>query len=373
MRLLFLAVHRPGRSPSQRFRFEQFQPWLESQGVRTYYASLLDEADDEIAYGRGHAARKVAIAARAAATRLWQLLRRIHRDFDVALVQREAFFAGPAFFELALARGGLPLVYDFDDAVWMPNVSAANRAFAALKFPGKVDSVIRASTQVIAGNAWLAEHARALNPNVTVIPTVVDTDAFDPPIWSSPRSGPVTIGWTGSFSTLAYLTPFLPALRQVQQRCGEAVRFKFIGAPDFRPEGLEAQVVPWRAESEVDELRAVDIGLMPAPDDAWARGKCGCKGLQYMALGIPAVMSPVGVATEIAADGETGFFPATDAAWVDVLCRLVQDAKLRRTVGEAGRTVARERYSVRAWRQPLLTVLERAASTGKSAGKRASG
>lgn len=360
MRLLFLAVHRPGRSPSQRFRFEQFQPWLEAQGVRTEYAWLLDEEDDRIAYGRGRPLRKAAIALRAAATRGLQLARRIDRDFDVALVQREAFFAGPAFTELALARAGLPLVYDFDDAVWMPNVSAANRLFGALKFPGKVDAIIGAAAHVIAGNAWLAEHARAITPNVTVIPTVVDTDAYDPPVWSVPRQGPVTIGWTGSFATLVYLRPLLPALRRVQQAFGERVRFKFIGAPELRPDGLNATVVPWSAAREVEDLRELDVGLMPAPDDQWARGKCGCKGLQYMALGIPAVMSPVGVATEIARDGETGFLPRDEAAWVEVLSRLVADAGLRQRVGEAGRAVARERFSVRAWRQPLLDVLRRA-------------
>jgi glycosyltransferase involved in cell wall biosynthesis len=361
VRLLFLAVHRPGRSPSQRFRFEQFQPWLESQGVQTRYASLLSEADDRVAYGPGKKLTKAAIALRAAATRGLQLVQRIDRGFDVAFVQREAFFAGPAFFELGLKRTGLPLVYDFDDAVWMPNVSPANRVFGALKFPGKVDSVIRAASEVIAGNYWLAEHARALNPSVTVIPTVVNTDAFDPPIWSAPREGPVTIGWTGSAGTLEYLKPLLPALRRVQERCKTAVRFKFIGVPDFKPDALDAEVVAWRESTEVDELRALDIGLMPAPDDQWARGKCGCKGLQYMALGIPAVMSPVGVAKQIATEGQTGFLPATADAWVDTLCRLVEDSTLRRRVGEAGRAVAREKYSVRAWREQLLAVLKRAA------------
>lgn len=363
MRLLFLAVHRPGRSPSQRFRFEQFQPWLESQGVQTHYAWLLDEQDDEVAYGTGRTLQKAAIALRAAGTRALEIARGLHKEFDVALVQREAFFAGPPLVERALVRGGLPLVYDFDDAVWLPNVSAANRAFAALKFPGKADQIIRLATHVIAGNAWLAGHARSLNPNVSVIPTVVNTDAYEPSIWSRPRSGPVTIGWTGSFATLVYLKPLLPALQRVQEKFGEKVRFKFIGAPDFRPEGLAAKVVPWRAETEVEDLRELEVGLMPAPDDQWARGKCGCKGLQYMALGIPAVMSPVGVAQEIARDGETGFLPRDEAAWVEALSRLVSDEGLRRRVGEAGREVARERYSVRAWREPLLATLRQAART----------
>jgi glycosyltransferase involved in cell wall biosynthesis len=260
-------------------------------------------------------------------------------------------------------------VYDFDDAIWLPNVSPFNRAFGPLKFPGKVEQLIRIATHVTVGNRWLGEHARALHPAVSVIPTASDTAASDPPVWQSPRSGPVTIGWTGTFTTLAYLESLLPVLRQVQQRFGDKVRFKFIGVPEFRPAGLDAEVRAWRAATEVADLRSLDIGLMPLPDSEWVKGKCGCKGLQYMALGIPSVMSPFGVASEIAEDASSGFFPRDDAAWLETLSRLVAEPELRRRVGEAGRVVARERYSVRAWRQPLLDTLRAAAERRRPEGR----
>jgi glycosyltransferase involved in cell wall biosynthesis len=117
--------------------------------------------------------------------------------------------------------------------------------------------------------------------------------------------------------------------------------------------------LPWRKETELDDLRAMDIGIMPLPDDAWARGKCGLKGLQYMALGIPAIMSPVGVNSEIIQDGVNGHLATTTAEWVDCLSRLIDDAEARRAMGRAARRTVEEHYSVHAWRDRYLAHFNR--------------
>ena len=107
---------------------------------------------------------------------------RMAKDFDLIMVQREAFMTGSTRFERALAATGVPMVYDFDDAIWHMDVSEGNRKLRWLKDPGKTAKIIRLCRSVIAGNDFLAEHARKFNPKVEIIPTVIDTE----PLFADP-------------------------------------------------------------------------------------------------------------------------------------------------------------------------------------------
>jgi glycosyltransferase involved in cell wall biosynthesis len=359
LRALFLSVHRPGRSPSQRFRFEQYLDWLRAQGVECDHSWVLDAEDDRHFYGRGAWHRKAWVGMKALARRAGLALSPGLTRYDVALVQREALFTGPPFVEAAVRRAGAGLVFDYDDSLWLGHVSEANRSLAWLKWAGKTDALIAQADLVLAGNAYLADHARTRGARVEVVPTTIDTDLYQPPPPRPP--GPVCIGWSGSFSTLAHFQALVPVLRRVKARLGGAVRFTVLGDAGYREPALDLQGEAWRLETEIQDLSRIDIGLMPLPDDAWARGKCGLKGLQYMALGIPTLMSPVGVNVEIIRDGESGFLPRNDDEWVDRLCALATDAALRRRLGGAGREVVVSRYSVRAWRERYLALLASAA------------
>jgi glycosyltransferase involved in cell wall biosynthesis len=136
------------------------------------------------------------------------------------------------------------------------------------------------------------------------------------------------------------------------------VRFKLIGDGRYRDEPLGIRGQDWNASTEVRDLSEIDIGVMPLPDDEWARGKCGLKGLQYMALEIPTVMSPVGVNTEIIDDGINGFLADGDDEWFDKLCRLIESESLRRALGTTSRTTVESRYSVRSQRDRYLSLFE---------------
>jgi len=358
LRALFLSVHRPGRAPGQRFRFEQYLAWLRRQGVECEHSWVLDAEDDRYFYGHGAPHRKAWVGLKALGRRAGLALSRKLAWFDVALVQREALFAGPPFVEMAVQRAGAGLVFDYDDSIWLTNVSGANRSFGWLKSTGKTDALIRRADLVFAGNEYLAEHARPLAARVEIVPTTIDTDEYRPP----PRreGGPICIGWSGSVTTLAHFQGIVPVLQRVKARLSDAVTFKVLGDARYREPTLDVQGQPWRLETEIDDLARIDVGLMPLPDDAWARGKCGLKGLQYMGLGIPTLMSPVGVNADIIRDGESGFLPRTDDEWVERLCELVQDGALRRRIGDAGRQVVVDRYSVEAWRGRYLELLRSA-------------
>jgi glycosyltransferase involved in cell wall biosynthesis len=354
-RILFAAVHPPGRVPSQRFRFEQYVDFLAEHNLQTTFAPILTPDDYAIVYGERGYASKGFIAVRGLGRR-WRQLRRIG-DYDIVFVQREALQLGTGWFERAVSRSRARLVFDFDDAIWLQNASAANRSLAWLKNPAKTAELISMADLVLAGNAYLADYARGFNRAVEVVPTTIDTDSYVR--GSQARSGgTVCIGWSGSMTTMEHFKLMIPVLRRLRGRYGDAVCFKLIGDGRYRHEELGIQGQDWSAASEVSDLSEFDIGVMPLPDDEWSRGKCGLKGLQYMALEIPTIMSPVGVNTEIIDDGRNGLLAAGEDEWVSKLTDLVESAELRRDLGREARRTVEERYSVRSQRDRYLSLLK---------------
>jgi glycosyltransferase involved in cell wall biosynthesis len=353
MRFLFVAVHAPNRAPGQRFRFEQYLDSLRARGIECDFSWALDGADAKVLYSPGRVPQKAALVLRLLFKR-W--LETFSLDkYDLVLVQREAMFVGGPMLELAAKRGGAKLVFDFDDAIWLADMSAYNQRFRFLKAPGKIPRVLGAADLVLAGNAYLADYARRFNQSIQIVPTTIDTDAYQP---RAPRpDGPVCIGWSGSFSTIRDFRLAAPTLKRLRVRYGDRVRFKVIGDGSFRDDELGVVGQPWKAETEVADLHDIDVGIMPLPDNEWSRGKCGLKGLQYMALGIPTLMSPVGVNAEIITDGKNGFLPRTDEDWERNLAALIEDPALRARIGTAGRLRVVQDYSVNAWRDRYCDLL----------------
>lgn len=356
MRVLFVAVHSPDRAPGQRFRFEQYLNYLRARGITCDYSWVLGDQDARTFYGNTSPLHKAAIAGKALAKRGLDTLQLLSRKrYDVVFVQREAVFLGPPFFEWVAKHSGAKLVYDFDDAIWQHAISDANRRFAVLKNTAKIPQIIAMSHLVFAGNEYLASYARQHNQNVRVVPTTVDTDHYvgDP----RKRNNALCIGWSGSFSTIAHFKTAEPALLRVKQRMGERVTFRVIGDDSYTHPALGITGIKWTRETELAELQRIDIGIMPLPNDEWSRGKCGLKGLLYMSLGIPALLSPVGVNSDIIQHGVNGFLPNSEDEWVEQLCALVEQPALRDKIGAAGRQTAIDKFSVHAWKDTYFDVL----------------
>jgi glycosyltransferase involved in cell wall biosynthesis len=338
-RVLVLAPWPPRTAPSQRFRFEQYLDRLREDGFEFEVDTLLDEPSSKRLAQEGHLGGKAAVAVRAATKRFSDVLR--GRSFDIALIHREAFPFGFPLFERALAALGTPYIYDLDDAIYLP--PGGRPRFSAFRYR-KAGSIARHARLVTAGNSYLAEWAAQHNEDVRVVPTTIDTKLYRPGPSRSDGS-PLTVGWSGSHHTAIYLDAVAPVLRDLQRETG--VRLRVIGDEDFEIPGAEVEALPWREETELEDLAEIDIGLMPMPDDQWARGKCGLKALQYMALGIPAVISPVGVNVEIASDG-AAVLASAPAEWHDAILGLIQSPERRAELASRGRERVEERYSVQA-------------------------
>jgi glycosyltransferase involved in cell wall biosynthesis len=342
-RILFVCLHRPGRSPSQRFRFEQYLDYLENQGFDYDFSFLLNEKDDKLFYTKGKYFAKGGILFKSILKRIGEIRRA--KNYDIVFVQRECFMLGTAFFEKQFAKR-TKVVFDFDDSIWLQNVSESNKKLSFLKNADKTREIIKISHLVIAGNDYLANYARQFNSNTVIIPTTVDTAVYASD--QNEFGDKVCIGWSGSFSTIQHFEYSINFLKRLKQKYREKIIFKVIGDASYYNKDLKIKGLPWKRETEVMDLEEIDIGIMPLPDDEWANGKCGLKGLQYMALCIPTVMSPVGVNSTIIKDGMNGFLASSDEEWFDKLCRLIDSPELRKELGQNGRRTVVEKYSVQA-------------------------
>lgn len=353
-KILFIAAHRPDRSPGQRYRFEQFMLHWEQQGFHGDLAWIIDEEDDRNFYRSGGLVAKSRIFLKG--RRLREQHVRKAKDYDLIFLQREAFMTHSTRFERELAATGVPMIYDFDDAIWLLDVSHGNRKLRWLKDPGKTAKIIPLATAVIAGNEFLADYARAIHENVVVIPTVIDTDRYQPTVERKDADAPVIIGWTGSHTGISHLEEAIPLLLRLQQRFGKRLRFRVISDRDLHVPGLDIENRRWVSATEPEDLADVDIGIMPLPENEWTRGKCGFKGLQFMGMGAAVVLQDHGVNQSIVQHGVNGFLASTPDQWEDRLAELVSDADLRLRLGHAARATVVERYSMAAWQDRYVAL-----------------
>ncbi|MDO7853069.1 glycosyltransferase family 4 protein [Hymenobacter convexus] len=344
MRILFIVPYPAGRAPSQRFRFEQYFDILTAAGHRYEVAPFISVATWNILYKPGQSLRK-------AQGILMGFLRRFALlfsvpAFDFVFIHREAAPVGPPVFEWIISKLlRKKIIYDFDDAIWLANTSEANKIAAGVKWHHKVADICAWAYKNSCGNAYLAAYARQFNPVAVVNPTTIDTVHLHNQVRDQAAPGRLIIGWTGTHSTLKYLDQVVPVLAKLE---AEGLDFEFRVISNQPPQFPLRSLVflPWRKETEIADLLGFHVGLMPLEDDPWAKGKCAFKALQYMALGVPALVSPVGMNTEVVQHGYNGFVCATPAEWEASLRQLLADAGLRQRLGQAARATIEARYSV---------------------------
>jgi glycosyl transferase family 1 len=341
MKVLFLT--QTGElGPSSRYRVYQLLPELRKLGVDCDVSPAIDDALYRRLY-LGSSGRTPRAAAFSTAWRQRRAdLDRVN-DFDAVFVQKGVFPGLYSGFEKKLAARK-PLVFDFDDAIWLPRVGGS-RVLQSLHRETAVQDVLRCARAVIAGNDFLAEYASRFNQAVTVVPSSISVEDYPP----APNSS--LVGWIGSRTTLPYLKP----LKSAFDALGITPRVIASGNPVQL--GFDTDFRLWRLETERSELSQLGIGLAPLPDTPWEQGKCGVKILQYMACGIPVVASPVGVNSKIVLHGVNGLLATHIEDWEPALLSLITDPKLRQRLGAAGRQTVEKRFRVQRAAQDVYSVL----------------
>jgi glycosyltransferase involved in cell wall biosynthesis len=332
---------------------------LESQGKSSSLAPFFDESYLERLYS---GCSTIGPTFTAYARRTGQLLRA--GQADLLWLEKEALPWLPWVIERALLPRYVPLVVDYDDAVFH-QYDQHRSPFVRRLLGRKLDKLMASASLVTAGNRYLADRATAAGAlRVEIVPTVVDLTAYTRRPRPSSEAAP-TIGWIGTPSTWTeYMTPIMPILEQTAEASG--ARIVAVGAGRAAAASALLENLPWAEDSEVARIHAMDIGIMPLTDTPWARGKCGYKLIQYMACGIPVIASPVGVNAEIVEHGVNGLLASSDAEWVEALRTLLHDPALRARMGEAGRRKVERDYSLQVWGPRVAQLLRDVENEGRS-------
>ena len=253
------------------------------------------------------------------------------REFGGILMHRKTLTAWDAW---ALESIGVRrLIYDFDDTILYQASAPAEPHPARLR---RFQRTMARADLVVAGSPILAEWAQREGARrVAVVPTGLDVRRFRPKT-NYETAGPLRLVWIGSASTLKQLEPLRSMLEAIGRAFPQAV-LRIIADAPLTVQGLRVENFPWSLQTEARLLAESDIGISPLPDTPYTRGKCGFKVLQYMAAGLPTVVSPVGVNAEYVERCVTGFHARTSQDWVAAIQRLAGDAALRERLGRAGR------------------------------------
>jgi len=340
MKILFITPYST-EGASNRYRIEQYLPYLKENGCEYRIRPFVSSEFYRIIYKRGKFFEKVYFFLKALIGRIWDIFLAAH--CDIVFIHREACPFGPPLFEWLIYKSGKPIIFDFDDAIFLENFNPVNRFYNFLKFPSKTKGIIRMSSQVIVANRFLEEYARNFNPNVHILPTSIDTDKFNVKI--NRPSKALTIGWIGSFTTAPYLKIIFHAMQILSRRHNFVL--KIVGAgKDIFIKDVKIENIAWQLDREVEDFQTIDIGIYPLEDSLWARGKAGFKAIQYMAVGVPVVASPIGMTRELIQDNVNGFLADSEEEWIVKISRLIEDTGLRQLVGLNGRKTIEAKYSV---------------------------
>ena len=352
MRVLFITPYPIGKAASQRFRFEQYFSILTDKKIEFDCEPFLSKKAWDILYKNGFFFQKFLSLFNGYRKR-YSLLFKL-KQYDYVFVHREVVPFGPPILEFLIAKiFQKKIIYDFDDAIWINNSSESNRLFSVFKWYSNVNYLCKIAYKVSCGNEYLCGFARQYNSTVVYNPTTIDTENHhnQQQVHDHPK---FAIGWTGSHSTLKYLNEIVPVLKKLEAKFD----FDFIVISDEKPaiELKSLRFVKWNKETEIEDLLDFSIGVMPLPNDRWAKGKCGFKALQYMALGIPALVSPIGVNTKIVDDGVNGFICTSAADWENAIEKLIINPALLIEISSRTQQKIEQHYSVKSNQNNFLNL-----------------
>lgn len=353
-----LALTRYGfLGASSRLRSLQYIPVLESAGIEVVWEPLFNDASLNYRYKKGKFTLYSLLVA--FSKRIQSLLK--ISTFDVVWIEKESLPFFPVWIEAAFLSS-VPYVLDYDDAVFH-NYDENRFALVRWLYGSRLDILMSKASLVMCGNKYLADRAYGSGAqNVELIPTVIDLERYPVTNFSDSTIDVdlLRIVWIGSPTTAQYLEILVKPLQMLSLHLNFI--FRVIGAK-FNIPGVQVECLPWSESSEVDFIRDCHLGVMPLNDSNWERGKCGYKLIQYMGCSLPVVASPVGLNTEIVANGVNGFLASTEEEWASSLEILLTQGKVRQSMGKFGRAKVEAQYCIQKLGPKVVELLKQVAKT----------
>ncbi|MBA4317333.1 MAG: glycosyl transferase family 1 [Flavobacterium sp.] len=333
---------------SSRYRMFQYLPLLEKNGIQVEIHSLLDDTYINALYG------KARIPFFAIIKSYWKRIQLLLNkgNYDLIWLQQEAFPWLPTFVETYLLGTKTPLVVDYDDA-FFHRYDQHKNPIVRFVLRKKIDRIMEVSSVVVVCNDYLAQRAKdSKAERVELLPTVIDLKLYKTKQQCSEKT--FTIGWVGSPHTVKYLDAVKPSLIDLLK--DENVKVVILGSGKYNLPG--AQFIEWQEETEIENIRTFDVGIMPLDNTSWERGKCGFKLIQYMACGIPVIASPIEINTKIVNHKVNGFLAETLDGWADYFKQLKDNPQLRIEMGLQGRKTVEENYTLEVNAPKLINILK---------------
>lgn len=356
MKIIIITPYPYDEAPSQRFRFEQYLRFLKDKNVSYSIHPFFDKEAWTKLYSQRGTVKKFFYLCKGYIKRFFILFK--IPSCNYVFIHREATPLGPPIFEWVVAKLiKKRIIYDFDDAIWLEDPLEQGTFISKLKNKSKVAYICKWSDKISVGNEFLASYGGSFNKNTMIIPTTIDTENLhNPTLYPQKTNSLPIIGWTGTHSTLHYLDQIMPVIKDIEQT--HDLVFMVISNKKPSIDLKSLQFVPWNKETEIQDLSRIDIGLMPLTEDLWSQGKCGFKALQYMALEIPAIASPVGVNNKIIQHEKNGYLCNNLEDWRHSIIQLIENRKKRIEMGKEGRKTVVNNYSVLSNTTGFLSLFE---------------
>lgn len=355
MKILFLVAY-SNLAASSRTRVYDYLPFLDKRGVDYKYICFIPQKFHSLTSKHQNLFSKLFYYFAGFCLKVVKTIQAVilASRYDILFIQKITF---PFGLEKVLRLFNKNIIFDFDDAIFTSEDDKST-FFGRLKenFQKKsFENMLKVAKVCLVENDYNKKISLQYCPRAEIITGPIKTEKYFPK--PKQNSDKIVIGWVGSYSTTRYLHDIKDALKELL-RPGQ-VELKLVGADeDFKKSGINCEIEKWSLEGEAFLIQTFDIGIMPLPDNEWTRGKGGYKLLQYMAIGIPAVTSPVEINKQIVRNGVNGFLADSPKEWVEKLSRLIEDKSMRQEMGSAGRKIAEAEYSLNKASEKLLKIFE---------------
>jgi L-malate glycosyltransferase len=352
-RILIICPHPVGYVPGQRLKYEQYFDSWKNNGYQLTVKPFFSESVQKILYKKGFLFAKIGGTLAGYVKRFFLLFS--VRKYDTVYIFLWTTPFGPPLSEWLFCKLARRVIYDIDDLVFLKHKEAEPWYAYLLKGRDKPSFLMKKANHVITCTPFLDEYAKKFNSITTDISSTINTITYVP-VNKYSNDTTITLGWSGSHSTIRMLKLIIPALTELKKH----IDFKLIvmGSVDFEIQGIDVVALDWSEEKEIPTLQKIDIGLYPLPlNEEWVNGKSGLKALQYMALGIPTIATNVGCNNRVIENGTSGFLVTTEQEWIQKILLLANDPSLRKRIGEAARKRVEQYYSIKANEPVYLSIL----------------
>tara|TARA_B100001013_G_scaffold332653_1_gene249045 strand:- start:3494 stop:4591 length:1098 start_codon:yes stop_codon:yes gene_type:complete len=353
-RIIILCPFPHGKAGGQRFKYEQYLDHWKENGYEITISSFTDLRLWQVLYKEGFFLKKMYGGFKGYFTRLKDIFKLPF--YDIVYVFMWVTPLGTTLFERIIRALSKTLIYDFDDSIYLQRKVTNSSIVDFFKGSNKSNYLIQKSDHVVVNSPFNKKYCMDLNfrSKCTFIPNCLDSEKFIPSNTPN-RSSLVTIGWTGTFSSIPYLNLLRNVFIQLSKR--KEFKLKIIGNFEYKLKGVDIEVIRWNQDTELEDLHSFDIGVYPVSKDEWALGKGGLKALQYMAIGIPTVATDYGAVSSFIEDRMEGLLVNNDNEWLTCLEELISNPDERERLGRNARSKLVNNFSVTALKSEHLKVL----------------